>query len=854
MPPLPVKREDLPEDRRSPKGPDDPTSPDPSQGEPLGEYASVDQDDPGYSMEDGGEGGSIVTIGEEYEAPTEDGDFYANLALVLPDKVLSDIATTLLKLIEDSDKEARKKRDEQAAEGIRRTGLGKDAPGGADFEGASKVVHPALTEACIDYEARVIKEMMPPSGPVKPKIVGAVTREKTERGKRKTEHMNWQITSQIKEARPVFETLLTQVPLVGAQYLHQWWDHRLKRPRWEFIPSDKCHYPFGAADWHSATRRTIEWTLSKVEYQQRIDQGTYKEIDIDSISTRPEQTKSEKATEKVAGVDDPGDNVDGDRIVYECMAILKVTDEMAEVLQYEQEDDLRPYLVSIDQQSKEVVGFYRDWEPDDEACEPIEHTYEFIFIPWRGAPVGFTHIIGGLSAAMTGALRALLDSALVANISTGAILKGSGTSGQTRRPMPGELVEIEGGVESDDIRKRLMQFQFNGPSPVLFQLLGFLVDAAKGTVRTSLDELASDQQPNTPVGTTMARVEEGLVVFSAVYGRVHSAFNRVLKGLHRLNRLYLPERLSVDAEGKEILVYRQDYEGPCDVVPTSDPTVYSDMQRYQQCIAVQQRAQVMPQLYKAREVEEWFLELLKIPDPKRFLQDMPQPHELNAVNENLALLMGQPVIAFPEQDHQAHLSVLLDFMQAFGTNPLIAAKFLPGAIKHAIDHMGYLYVHQTTELIKQASGGIEAHMLMSSDDKVKRRFDQLLAVANKRVIPQVQQIIAYAAPILQQAQMTLQKMQPPPPLDPGRAAIQASLSETQRKGASDQADNQIAQQKVGLLAQELADKRAATAAETSTKILTTQQDNQTAEDIATMRLDLGQAPGFSTGESMRGSP
>jgi chaperonin GroES len=854
-----TQQTELPPDRRGPgSGPPGDT------GDTVAEYLDPgddDQDNDDYTVTIDGED-LVVTIGEPYEPPRNQDqiEFYANLAAYLEDRLKQSLATDTLQKIEQ-DKEARKKGQEDYEEGIRRTGLGKDAPGGAEFEGASRAVHPGLTDACIDYEARVIKELMPPAGPVKQKIVGVATRAKTERAKRKVEHMNWQITTQIKEGFSVLETMFTQVPLAGAQYVDQTWDHRLGRPRWEYIPKDRCHYPFGAANWHSANRRTVERPMSAVDYKHKVKYGVYIDLDFGETATRPEQTPAEKASDRVQGKDEPALNIDGDRTIFETTELIEIDADLAQALQDlggdEQEGDIRPFMISIDEQTREMCAMYRCWEEDDDTYEPIEHTFEFPFIYWRGGNVGLPHIIGTLSGAATGSLRALLDSAHIANAATGVMLKGSGTRGQTVRPNIGELTEIDRGLEVDDIRKLVMEFPGKGPSPVLFQLLGFLTDALKNTVRTSLDEVASDQSPNTPVGTTMARLEEGMTVFSAIHRRVHASFNRLLMGLHRLNRLYLPDRLAVDDNGREILVYRRDYEGPCNIEPTSDPTIYSDQQRFAQVTAVQQRAQVLPQVYKIREVEMWFLKWLKIPDPEQFLQDIPQPHELNAVNENLSLLMGKPVVAFPDQDHAAHLEVLMDFMQAVALNPgsppMIAQKFLPGAMQHAVEHIGYLYVGQTTDLIQQAAGR-DVVDLMSSDDKVKQRFDQLLAVASKRVIPQYMQMIARAMPLLQKAQQLLSSMQPQAPMDPAAMAAQAAaMAETKRKTTADQASAQNDQQRNALLAEQNEIRREQIQVESATKIATTSADNQTAEDISTQRLNRGQAPGFTTGESMVGA-
>lgn len=846
----------LPPDRTAGAGQ---TGYDPAFGADIGEYVALPDDPDDLLLQDAPDGGAFVDLpGERDESRPPDDEFYANLAAVLPGPVKQRIATDLLGRVEE-DKQAREERDKQYEEGIKRTGLGKDAPGGAQFEGASKVVHPMMTEACVDYASRVMRETFPPSGPVKPRVIGTVTAEKTERAQRKTEHMNWQCTSQIKEFRSVLETTYTQVPLGGSQFIRLWQDHRLKRVRCEFVPIDRIYLPAGAQDFASAHRKTYADTISAVEFRQRVDQGMYLDLDLSAPSEPHEPSKAEKASYRVEGVDPPASNQDGDRLVYEIQCYLEVTDDAAEVLGLEQAGELYPYLITIDSSSKQMLAMYRDWEDGDDAREPIEHLFEFGFLPWRGAfSIGFPQIIGGLSAAATGALRALLDSAHINNAAGGFILKGSGASGQTRQPNPGEFIEIDGGLEADDIRKRLLPNNIQQPSPVLFQLLGFVTEGARGVVRTSLDEAPAQGGAPVPVGTQMSRVEEGLVVFSAVHARAHAALDRLLAGLHRLNRLYMPEVLKVDGAGKEIMVRRRDYEGPCDIQPVSDPVIYSDLQRFNQLNYIQQRMLAVPGMYDARAVELAGLRLMKWPDPETILLAQAAPEEANAVTENVNMAMGKGALVLPEQDHLAHLQVHLDFMQspALGGSPLIAPAFLPAALKHCSEHILQFYAAHAMGTIEQAARR-KVGDLLSNDAHVKTMFDRLLATASRLVTMQVTQAFAGAMPVLQQAMAMAQQFAPKPPMDPAAAAVQAAMAETQRKSAADQAGNQVAQGKIALQQQanniqiaKVAAMRENAQLAAQTKMQTTAADNQTAEEIAQMRGMGGAAPGFTDGESL----
>ena len=755
--------------------------------------------------------------GERIESAPPDEGFYTNLAELLDEQQRNGIALQLCRLIE-VDRMARKPRDEAYAEGIRRTGVGRDAPGGADFEGATKVVHPMLIEAAIDFQSRIMKELFPPSGPVKPNILGVPTKRKTNKAARVTDHMNFQITKQIKGARSTLEVLFAQVPLGGSGFVRQYWDHRLKRPAWQFASVDKVLVPYHAADFHSATRKTFIDIVDRVEFHARVNSGQY--LDLGELG-RPvmidEPTRTEQAKERVQGVEDPGMGEDEDRPIYEVMAYVDISKGMAECFaksgdgDAEEEGDLCPFLISIDVTTKRMLAMYRAWEKGDPAREPIDHLYEFPFIPFEGAyAMGFPQVIGGLSQAATGALRALLDSAHINNVPAGLMIKGSGTGGQNVMPDPGQLLEIAVGTESDDIRKRVMPMPFNPPSPVLFQLLGFLIDAAKGVVRTTIDDNPQNSQTPVPVGTQMSRVEEGLTVFSAIHGRAHAAMDRLLQGLHRLNRLYLPDEIKVDAKGKEILVRREDYEGPCDVQPASHPTIYSEMQRFNQLMFIQQRMALTnvpgaPPLYKPYEVEMWGLRLMKIPDPETLLNVVEEPTEQNAVNENLLVMLGTPIAVFPEQEHLAHLQVHLDFMksQFLGMNQLVAPACMPGLLKHCLEHVSY-FCSQTVEREVVNAGQAPISAFRSDNPKLKAEFDKTLALASQVALPKIEAALNGVLPVLMQAMQLFKSTQPPPPMDPSQAAVQAAQAETARKTQADQMGHQIDQarlQQEGQIAQ-----------------------------------------------------
>jgi hypothetical protein len=784
-------------------------------------------------VEEHDDGSATVTLDEPDQA--QNAEFYANLAEEMSNGDMMTISSQLLEFIE-RDKEARSLRDKQYEEGLRRTGLGDDAPGGADFQGASKVVHPMLTEACVDFSSRVIKEIFPAGGPVKEFIPGEVTQAKRDKAQRKQKFMNWQLTQQMVEFRPELEQLTTQIPLGGAQYMKMVWDEQRNRPMSIFVPIDDVYLPYSATSFYTAERKTHVQYLTRLEFEKRVGTGMYREISL-VAPQEPELTGPAKANNKIEGKEQNSYNEDGMRTVFEISCFLDFEDNFG----------LAPYLVTIDHTTKEVLAIFRNWDPDDEQQEELVHMIEWPFVPWRGAyPIGLPHMIGSLSAAATGSLRALLDSAHINNFPGMLKLKGGSRGGQSDRIEPTQVTEIEGGVGVDDVRKIAMPVPFNPPNPVLYQLLGFVTEAARGVVRTTYENL-QDQNPNVPVGTTLAMIEQGMTVFSAIHARLHYAMGMTLKVLHRLNSKHIDDDYIMRVTGEE-MCKAKDFLGVMDVIPVSDPNIFSDVQRSAQMQAVVQRAAAMPALYDQRAVEERFLEGMKIPDFKALMAKKPEPIELNAVNENLAMTLGRPVAAFPMQDHLAHLQVHLDYLKSpiFGMSQLIGPVFIPGVLQHVKEHMAYWYSLYIYEQTSNAVGVPLDTFLGGKDEQVSAELDRTLAMASQRFMPEIQQSLQGIPAVIQQAQQFLQQFQPPKPQDP----TQVLMAETQRKAQYDQQKLQIEQAQVARDAQLDQIKMQERQMDLAAKEQMNDADNRTAKELAVFEAEHGGHPRLSTGHGI----
>ena len=818
-----------------------------TENEPeMGETLSIDAED--MDVEDTEDGGAIIRLENAQDAEDKKAHF-ANIVDEVDQGMLDDAVTDLIDKI-GKDKEARQKRDKLYEEGLRRTGLGDDAPGGAQFTGANKVVHPMLVEACVDFSARFMKEIFPPGGPVKSKVLGQVDPEKLDKARRKSEFMNWQSTEQMTEFRGELEQLSTQLPLGGGQYLKLMWSPQWKRPTSEFIAIDDIYLPFSATNFYSAERKTHVQYVTKAEFNRRVKAGMYIDIDLGSPGD-VEFSAASKANNKIEGREESSYNEDGLRTIFEIYTHLDFGDGM------------EPYIISIDKPTSKAIGLYRNWELLDERRKELDWIVEFPFVPWRGAyPIGLTHMIGGLSGAATGALRALLDSAHIQNIPTLLKLKG-GPGGQTINLQPTEVVELEGGALVDDVRKLAMPLPFNGPSPTLFQLLGFLVDAGKGVVQTSFEKL-SDQNANAPVGTTLALIEQGMVVFSSIHSRLHSSMARVFKILHRINSAYLTEE-DIEAMDAGLEIKPEDFDGPMDIIPVSDPAIFSEAQRFAQVQAVLQRSAMLPQMYDMRKVEEMFLRNLKL-SPDDVLQPEPGQDDVDPVSENVAASMGRPVYVLPKQDHVAHLQTHLAFLKSplFGSNPALIKTYIYPMAQHLRDHLLNFYLTQAHEAVSRA----EKEKLIEAD-----------AEQQVRVILQVQQVIeqqmgAFAQELAQIDQMA-QQFAPQPPMPPDNSIQVAQMNNQvqqaalQQRAQSEQARLQLEQQKAAQDAQlkqaALADKQAGrqedlqkemlrqtaenerTDAEIRSRVLMNDSDNATAMRLAAAEIASGEKVAVSTG-------
>lgn len=712
------------------------------------------------------DGSAIVMEPEEveYESP----EFGVNLAELLPDGFISALGLEQAELIE-SDRRSREPRDKQQAEGIKRTGLGKDAPGGASFDGAAKAVHPMLAKGCVDFASRAIKELFPATGPCKTQIIGEADDAKIDKAERKKQYMNWQLTTRIQEQRAEFERLLSQLPLGGSQYKRWWWDAELGRPRTETVYIDDVFLPYSQSDFYTSYRVTHRQWVSQAEYASRVASGLYRDIYTSAPNAGwTDQSESKKASDHIEGneEDDTAYNDEGLREIYMSYVDLSI-----------EEDDIAagrtaPYILHIENHTQKVLGFYRNWAEADDDYAKKHWMVEYTFIPWRGGPgVGLFHLIGSLSVGGTGALRALLDSAHIQNFPGGLKLKGGRTAGQSIQVNATELAEIDAPAGVDDIRKMVMPFPFNGPSPVLFNLLEWLTQQAEGVISTA-SEAINQAGSDMPVGTALALIEHGSVNFSAIHARCHASLKKELEILHRLDSENMTDEETVEELG-ELVVTRQDFQGPMDIIPVSDPNIFSEAQRYAQLQAVMQLSAnpAFQPFFKADRLLQRSLRLLQIPSPDEFANLPKDPKRLGALDENYLICSPEPapLKVYMEQDDVAHLETHLHFLTSpiFGANPLIGTIAFGPMMGHLKDHLMSLYKKHT----KGAAGAMEMTALSMGATITRAQAEAKGCAFADQVMSQL--LGPMVMPAMQQAQQLATQFAPKPPVDP---TVQAQIA------------------------------------------------------------------------------
>ncbi len=737
--------------------------------EEVGESIEIEVVDPEMVTIDAG--GVEVSLVPD-EGIQEFVQFDANLAEYMEDGALTELSTDILESIE-SDLDSRKEWADTFVKGLEVLGF-KYEERTTPWDGACGVYSTVLAEAAIRFQAETMSETFPSSGPVKTKVLGQETKEKMESADRVKADMNYQLTENMVEYRPEHERLLYSLGLAGSAFKKVYFDPNLGRQVAMYIPAEDVVVPYGASHVETAERVTHVMRKTKNEINKLQASGFYREVDLGEPQSYSTDIEKKKAEEGGYTVQD-----DYRYTLYEVHADLIIDD-----IDEEQGDIqiAKPYVVTIDVSSSEILSVRRNWSSDDELMLKRNHFVHYVYVPGYGFyGLGLIHIIGGYARAGTSLIRQLVDAGTLSNLPGGLKARGMRIKGDDTPIEPGEWKDVD--VPSGTIRENIMPLPYKEPSQTLLLLLDKITTEGRRLGAIS-DMNISDMSANAPVGTTLALLERTLKPMAAVQARVHYAMKQEFKLLKSIMSDYAPVEYEYEPVKGEISARQADYAN-VEVIPVSDPNSSTMAQRVVQYQAVLQMAQSAPQIYNLPQLHRQMIEVLGVKNADKLVPTKEDAKPKDPVSENMDALVGKPMRAFIYQDHEAHIATHMAFMQdpqiaqLIGQNP--QAKRIVAALQaHVAEHAAFSYRKQ----IEDKLGVVLPPPSEEMPEDIEIELSRLVADAGKQVTEANKQRAAQ-----QQAQ---QKMKDPL-VQIQQAELQIKQAEVQRKAAKDMMDAQYKQ-------------------------------------------------------------
>ena len=593
------------------------------------------------------------------------------------------------------------------------------------FDGASAVTYPLIGEAVVQFQARAIEEIFPSEGPVKTKIVGEMTREKEEQSDRVKNHMNYQILDQDRSYFWHTDSMLFYLPLGGSAFKKSYYCSINEMTVSRFVVPQDFIVPYIATDLASSPRYTHRMYKNESEMRKLFESGFYREIDLPDVQvdlSTDENELRDASDERTPDIH-AEDNV---YTLYECHCDLEIIDADHET--YNKDAPL-PYIVTVELETRKLVSIRRNWKEEDPSCKKRIWFTHYKYLPGFGFyGLGLLHLIGSLAEAATGSVRALLDSATFANMQGGYVSKDANFQPGDEHIAPG--VYKEANMTAEELSRAFYTPPFKEPSPAMAKLLEMLIEAGK-SFSNSTEVLTGEASNTGPVGTTIALIEQGSKPLSAIHRRLHMAAAEEFKLRAELNYEFLPPEYPYKLADEESKVLREDYDGRVDIIPVSDPNIFSSTQRIAQAQALVERASVAPDLYNRMEVEERFLRAIRIPDPDQVLQKREKVR-MDPIMENMGMLQGQGANAFIDQDHDAHLQVHLNFLN--GLNEEALEMMGPIMQAHMAEHYAFKYY---VDMNRQLGGQLPQPGQFGPEQPLPPEIDQQIAQMAAQV-PQIQ--------------------------------------------------------------------------------------------------------------------
>jgi hypothetical protein len=763
----------------------------------------------GAEVLEGEDGSAIVrSMIEAAEAEAEGQQLIAfdeNLAEYLDDSVLGELATELVNSYEE-DLESRSEWENTYVKGLELLGAKMEDERTEPFEGASAVTHPLVSESVTQFQAQAYKELLPSGGPVQTRIAGIQNQETEAQAARVKHYLNFLVTEEMEEFDPDMDQLLFYLPLSGSTFKKVYYDNILGRPVSKFIPAQDVVVPYSATDLVTTPRVTHVLKMTDNEILKQQLAGFYRDVDM-PVGGADETDEIDSKVDEIQGVAKSfSDDV---RTLLEMHVELDI--EGFEDLDANGEiSGLKlPYIVTIDKDSQIVLAIRRNYREDDPLKKAIPYFVHYKFMPGLGFyGFGLTHMIGGLGRAATSILRQLIDAGTLSNLPGGFKARGIRVRNSDEPIQPGEWRDID--APGGSIRESIMPLPYKEPSATLAQLLGALVEGGRRFVSVA-DQMASNMGQEAPVGTTVALLERGMKVMSAIHKRLHYAQKKEFRILARIVAENVPAYPYLPAGGVPPEILQQDFDGRVDVLPVSDPNIFSMAQRVALAQEQLKLAQSNPQMHNLHEAYKRMYQALEIQNIDEILPPPPpppQPQPTDPALEHMMVMGGAPLKAFPDQNHESHIRAHIVFFQSqtVQMNPMA----MPATFAHIQEHVSFMARDQAMRGIQEQIGQLQ---MAAQTGAVNPQEAQQQIAAVQQTMQNPAEIEAYVAlleaQILEKLMPQLAPPQPDPMSDP---LVQIRQAEVQTKQQENMMDAEVDAKKLDLEAQKLQQKAASEAA------------------------------------------
>ncbi len=654
----------------------------------------------------------------------QEEQFFSNLAETLDESILSQIGSELVSNYED-DKRSRQQWVDSYVKGLDLLGFKYESPA-RPFLGAAGVTHPLLAESATQFQAQAIKELLPAGGPVRTEVIGAQTDEKINQAGRVKDYMNYMISSVMKEYTPEMDQMLFLLPLTGSSFKKVYYDPVLGRACAKFIKAEDLVVPYNATDLSDALRISQVLQMSQNDLRKLQVSGFYRDIDL----PRPSY-KSDKVQDKMNEIE--GVTSTDNKQANALYNLIEVHTNL-DIPGYEDEDGIKvPYVVTIDEDSRKVLSIYRNYEENDTLRKRKDFFVHYKFLPGFGFyGNGLIHTIGGLSRTATTALRQLLDAGTLSNLPAGFKSRGLRIRDDSEPLQPGEFRDVD--APGGNIKDQFQFLPFKGPDPTLYQLLQFCVDSGRRFASIA-DMKMADMNTQAPVGTTMAVLERGSKVMSAIHKRCYYSMGQEFKMLAGVIAESLPVEYPYDVVGASRLIKQSDFDDRVDILPVADPDIYSMTQRIQIAQASLTLAQSNPQMHDIHEAYKRMYQALGVKNVSGILKPPPgPPRPLDPATENTGALQMVIPKAFPQQDHNAHIAAHMSFMTSrmVQINPQIYG-LLQG---HLMEHISLQVKQEVLAMFQQNQS--MAQLQQTDEEAFSIEFEAEVA---RRIAQKIQELV-----------------------------------------------------------------------------------------------------------------